>query len=64
MDKLGVSQYRLTARGWLAAVELSGVANSVPYKERLARLLATMKAHVDGAAIPDNRVAAVGNRVE
>jgi len=41
-------QYRLTPRGWLAALELSGAAQSAAYRERLGRVLAAMKAHVKG----------------
>ena len=42
------TQYRLTPRGWLAALEVSGAAQSAVYRERLGRVLAAMKAHVKG----------------
>ena len=48
VERIGASQYRLTAKGWLAAVQLVGVAESSQYKERLGKLLATMKGHVKG----------------
>jgi hypothetical protein len=40
--------YRLTPKGWLAALELSGAAKSDAYRERLGRVLAAMKSHVKG----------------
>jgi len=40
--------YRLTPRGWLTAIELSGAAQSEVYRERLGKVLAAMKAHVKG----------------
>jgi hypothetical protein len=42
------AQFRLTPKGWLAALELSGAAESAAYRERLGRVLAAMKSHVRG----------------
>jgi hypothetical protein len=40
------SLYRLTPRGWLVGLEISGDAQSKSYQERVGRLLAVMKRHV------------------
>jgi hypothetical protein len=48
VSKLRGAQYRLTPKGWLAALELSGTAESDTYRERLGRVLAAMKSHVKG----------------
>ena len=48
VQSLRGSQYRLTARGWLAALEISGVAQSKEYQERIGRVLAAMKGDVKG----------------
>jgi hypothetical protein len=48
VNRIGEGQYRLTAKGWLAALEVSGAARSGEYLERLGRVLAAMKAHVKG----------------
>src|SRR4051812_33477216 len=48
VDFLRGSQYRLTARGWLAALEISGSAGSNAYQEKIGRVLAAMKGHVKG----------------
>jgi hypothetical protein len=42
------SLYRLTPKGWLAGLELSGMAQSDPYRARLWKVLAAMKSHVKG----------------
>ncbi len=42
------TEYRLTPKGWLAALELSGTAKSDAFRERLGRVLAAMKSHVKG----------------
>ena len=49
---IGGTQYRLTSKGWLAALELSGVASSTAYQERIGRVLRVMKAHVKGRTGP------------
>ena len=41
-------QYRLTARGWLAGLEVTGESHSPEYSKRIARLLAAIKRHVKG----------------
>ena len=48
VSKVQRTQYRLTPKGWLAALELSGAAQSVAYQQRLGTVLAAMKAHVKG----------------
>lgn len=48
VGRIGVSQYRLTAKGWLVGLELSGISQSQGYMERVGGLLATMKRHVKG----------------
>ncbi len=48
VESLSSPQYRLTAKGWLIALEVLGASKSRDYMERLGRLLATMKAHVTG----------------
>jgi hypothetical protein len=39
---------RLTAKGWLLAMEATDVSTSASYRERLGRLLGVMKRHVKG----------------
>jgi len=39
-------QYRLTAKGWLVGLTITGTAQSARYQERLGLLLAAMKRHV------------------
>jgi len=46
VQKVAPSLYRLTAKGWLVALELSGIAQSATYLQRVGRLLAAMKQHV------------------
>jgi hypothetical protein len=41
-------QYRLTARGWLVGLEVTDISKSTAYQERLGRVLAAMKRHVEG----------------
>jgi len=48
VDRVAETQYRLTAKGWLAGLELSGVANTKEYQERIGHVLRAMKAHVKG----------------
>ena len=48
VSKVQRAQYRLTPKGWLAALELSGADQSVAYQQRLGTVLAAMKAHVKG----------------
>ena len=48
VSKVQRAQYRLTPKGWLAALALSGAAQSVAYQQRLGNVLAAMKAHVKG----------------
>ena len=48
VDRVGGSHYRLTARGWLAALEFSGEARSEAYQERIGTVLGAMKRHVKG----------------
>jgi hypothetical protein len=48
VSKVRDAQYRLTPKGWLAALELSGAAASDAYRERLGRVFAAMKSHVKG----------------
>ena len=48
VSKVQRAQYRLMPKGWLAALELSGAAQSDVYQERLGTVLATMKAHLKG----------------
>jgi hypothetical protein len=43
------ARWRLTAKGWLLAIEATtDVSKSPTYRERLGRLLAVMKRHVKG----------------
>jgi len=42
------ARWRLTAKGWLLAIEATDVSTSPTYRERLGRLLAVMKRHVKG----------------
>lgn len=48
VNRIGEGQYRLTAKGWLAALEVAGAATSGEYLQRLGKVLAVMKAHVKG----------------
>jgi hypothetical protein len=48
VQSLDRSSYRLTAKGWLAALESTGLSKSNDFLERLGRLLAVMKEHVKG----------------
>jgi hypothetical protein len=48
IESISANVYRLTPKGWLAAVELSGAAKSALFVERLGRVLAAMKANVKG----------------
>ena len=48
VSRIVATTYRLTAKGWLAALKLSGAAESSSYLERVSRVLAAMKAHVKG----------------
>lgn len=48
VDCVRGGQYRLTARGWLAALEISGEARSEAFQERVGRVLAAMKRYVKG----------------
>ena len=48
MESLTSPQYRLTAKGWLVGLEISGASASNNFLERLGRVLATMKPHVKG----------------
>jgi hypothetical protein len=48
LENLNSSEYRLTARGWLVGLEVSGASQSNDFLERLGRVLATMKRHVEG----------------
>jgi hypothetical protein len=41
-------QYRLTAKGWLTALQSSDAASSSDFQKRLGRVLAAMKAYVKG----------------
>src|SRR6266446_147202 len=42
VEKFGPTQYRLTAKGWLVGLEVTGASQSAEYLERLGRLLAVM----------------------
>ncbi len=46
MESINSAQYRLTAKGWLVGLEMTGTAQSAKYKERLGQLFAAMKRHV------------------
>ena len=46
------SLYRLTPKGWLTALELTGRSKSSGLQERLGKLFAAMKRHVDGRREP------------
>jgi len=48
VNRIRGAQYRLTPKGWLAALQLSGAAKSDAYRERLGKVLAAMKSHVKG----------------
>jgi hypothetical protein len=48
----GARGYRLTARGWLLCLELTGTSKSDGFKQRLGRIIAAMKRHVKGRAAP------------
>jgi hypothetical protein len=48
VDSIPSQGYRLTAKGWLASLELSGVSSDPRYRERIGRVLAVMKRHVKG----------------
>jgi hypothetical protein len=42
------SLYRLTSKGWLLAIDASGISQTKDYRERLGRLLAVLKKYVKG----------------
>jgi hypothetical protein len=46
VEAVGARQYRLTAKGWVAGLEITELAQSREYEARLGRLFAAMKAHV------------------
>jgi len=48
VETVSADIYRLTPKGWLAALEFSGAARSDVFLDRLARVLATMKGYVKG----------------
>ena len=48
VETVGALQYRLTAKGWLVGLEVTGISKSTAYRERLGRVLAAMKRHVKG----------------
>jgi hypothetical protein len=50
VGRIGQGQYRLTAKGWLAGLELSGAGRSQEFLERVGRLWAAMKRHIKGRA--------------
>ena len=45
-------RYRLTPKGWLAALEACGASGTKQFQERLGRILAAMKRHVKGRRDP------------
>lgn len=49
IEQIG-SHYRLTPKGWLLAIEASGLSGTEAYQKRLGHLLAVMKRHVKGRA--------------
>lgn len=44
--------YRLTPKGWLLCLELTGASKSNEFKKRLGRIIAAMKRHVKGRTSP------------
>ncbi len=44
--------YRLTPKGWLLCLELTGASKSNEFKERLGRIIAAMKRRVKGRTAP------------
>lgn len=46
ISRLGADQYRLTAEGWLTALEEGGAVSSTAFMTRLGKVLATLKAYV------------------
>jgi len=48
----GAHGYRLTARGWLLCLELTGASKSDAFKRRLGHIIAAMKRRVKGRAAP------------
>ncbi len=61
VHELDADRYRLTAKGWLAALESSQMSRAAEYESRLGKLLGAMKAHVKGrkkaAVIPLDQLA-------
>jgi hypothetical protein len=68
VEKFGPTQYRLTAKGWLVGLEVTGASQSAEYLERLGRLLAVMKGHVkgrkDSVVVPLRNLAAESSEAE
>jgi len=44
--------YRITPKGWLLCLELTGTSKSAEFKERLGRIIGAMKRHVKGRSDP------------
>lgn len=52
VETVGACIYRLTPKGWLLCLELTGASQSNEFKERLGRIIAAMKRHVKGRSAP------------
>jgi hypothetical protein len=48
----GSRGYRLTPKGWILCLELTGASNSAEFKKRLGRIIGAMKRHVKGRSDP------------
>lgn len=58
VERVSPDAYRLTPKGWLAALEVSNTAKSPVFVGRLGRVLATMKGYVKGRHQP--KIVALG----